>query len=111
MLTLPIKRKWFDMIVSGQKKTEYRDISDYWIKRLSSEVERQGIKAPFDKGLKVCIKAGYSKDAPAALLTLRRVDLGPGLPEWGAEPGGEYIRLHIAKVQIITKGAGENDAK
>lgn len=26
MLTLPIKRKWFDMIVSGEKKEEYREI-------------------------------------------------------------------------------------
>lgn len=101
MLTLPIKRKWFDMIVSGQKRTEYRDISEYWIKRLSSETERQGIKAPFDKGLKVCIKAGYAKDAPAAMLTLRRVDLGPGLPEWGAEDGRDYIRLHIASVTLL----------
>lgn len=25
MLTLPIKKKWFDMIVSGEKKEEYRE--------------------------------------------------------------------------------------
>ena len=27
MLILPIKRKWFDMILSGEKKEEYRDIT------------------------------------------------------------------------------------
>ena len=27
MLTLPIKKKWFDMIKSGEKKEEYREIA------------------------------------------------------------------------------------
>ena len=26
MLILPIKKKWFDMILSGEKKEEYREI-------------------------------------------------------------------------------------
>ena len=26
MLTLPIKKQWFDMILSGEKKEEYREI-------------------------------------------------------------------------------------
>lgn len=30
MLILPIKRKWFDMILSGEKKEEYRDIKPYY---------------------------------------------------------------------------------
>lgn len=28
MLTLPIKRMWFDMIASGEKKEEYREIKN-----------------------------------------------------------------------------------
>ena len=32
-LVLPIKRRWFDMIVSGEKKEEYRDIKSYYISR------------------------------------------------------------------------------
>ena len=31
MLTLPIKKKWFDMILSGEKKEEYREIKPYKI--------------------------------------------------------------------------------
>ena len=34
MLILPIKKKWFDMIVSGQKKEEYREIKDYYDTRI-----------------------------------------------------------------------------
>ncbi len=32
-LVLPIKRRWFDTIVSGEKKEEYRDIKSYYISR------------------------------------------------------------------------------
>ena len=35
MLVLPIKKKWFDMILSGEKKEEYRDVSPYWKQRFS----------------------------------------------------------------------------
>lgn len=31
-LTLHLKRKWFDLIKSGEKKEEYREQTTYWIK-------------------------------------------------------------------------------
>ncbi len=34
MLTLPIKRMWFDMVASGEKKEEYREIKEYYDSRL-----------------------------------------------------------------------------
>lgn len=36
MLTLPIKGKWFDMIVAKEKKEEYRDIKPYYTKRFET---------------------------------------------------------------------------
>ena len=36
MLTLPIKKKWFDMILSGEKKEEYRELKPYYKSRFSS---------------------------------------------------------------------------
>ena len=33
-LRLPLKKKWFDMTKSGVKTEDYRDINDYWFKRL-----------------------------------------------------------------------------
>ena len=35
MLILPIKKKWFDMILSGEKKEEYREIKPYYTSRFS----------------------------------------------------------------------------
>ena len=31
---LTLKKQWFDMIASGEKKEEYREIKDYWWMRL-----------------------------------------------------------------------------
>ncbi len=32
-LHLNLKKQWFDLIFSGEKKEEYREITDYWIQR------------------------------------------------------------------------------
>lgn len=36
MLTLPIRKKWFDMILSGEKKEEYREIKGYYETRFQN---------------------------------------------------------------------------
>ena len=44
MLILPIKKKWFDMIASGEKKEEYREIKTYWTSRfLGKELDFQDL--------------------------------------------------------------------
>lgn len=100
MLTLPIKREWYDMIVSGEKKTEYKRICAYWQIRLLTARDDQGAPRSCE-GLRVMIRAGYSKRAPAAILTLSGVDVGPGVEQWGAKPGEEYFRLHIDRVEVV----------
>lgn len=35
ILDLPLKAKWYEMIESGNKKEEYREIKKYWIGRLA----------------------------------------------------------------------------
>lgn len=34
VLNLVVTKKWFDMIVQGEKKEEYREIKPYWVARL-----------------------------------------------------------------------------
>lgn len=34
VLTLTVSKEWFDMIVSGEKTEEYREIKPYWASRL-----------------------------------------------------------------------------
>lgn len=90
MLTLPIKKKWFDMIMSGKKLEEYREIKPYWEKRLNV----YKIKLCPDFVSECRIRAGYNKNSPTARLSYW-LDVGQGNPCWGAEPEVDYYRLHI----------------
>ena len=38
-LDLVLKRKWYDMIASGEKTEEYREIKPYWIMRMMEEID------------------------------------------------------------------------
>lgn len=107
MLVLPIKRKWFEMILSGEKKEEYREIKPYWTKRLNNEfdrmlksmipsdVERDLRKYP--QWLTVKFRNGYSKNSPTMLCKCK-IEAGTGKQEWGAEPNKEYYILEILEI-------------
>ena len=41
VLTLTVSKQWFDMILAGEKKEEYRAIKSYWINRLLQEKIRR----------------------------------------------------------------------
>ena len=92
MLILPIKKKWFDMIASGEKKEEYREIKPYYNIRFKKIFG-------FDKKRieEIVFRNGYRKDSPTikCICTLR---VGKGKEEWGAEPNKEYFILDILEV-------------
>ena len=107
MLILPIKRKRFDMIKSGEKKEEYREIKSYWTKRLNNEfdrmlksiipsnVERDLRKYP--QWLIICFRNGYGKDSPTIMCECKII-IGKGKQQWGAEPNKEYYVLEILEI-------------
>lgn len=95
MLTLPIKKKWFDMILSGEKKEEYREISDYYRGRFFNI---WGRKAYWPEPHKVKFRNGYSSTSPYFIAECA-LSVGTGNPEWGAEPGKRYYILHILRVE------------
>lgn len=91
MLTLPIKKKWFDMIISGEKTEEYRERSEYYNKRF----ENLFYSTFGDEPKEIILRNGYSKKSPAIKIKCTRV-IGTGFPEWGAEKGKIYnvIKIH-----------------
>jgi len=98
MLTLPIKRPWFDMIRSGEKTEEYRCICPYWTKRFETAFGMTIQRAIETRtGAWITFRNGYSEHAPRfnAEVCLR---IGEGRPEWGAEPGTEYYILEIRSI-------------
>ena len=106
MLILPIKKKWFDMILTGEKKEEYREIKPYYTKRFENCFEQKltvgGKKGTLNEWLRTNIRYelnvkfrnGYSCSSPAFVAKCQ-LTIGRGNPEWGAEPNKEYYVLKI----------------
>ena len=100
MLTLPIKKKWFDMIKSGEKKEEYREIKPYYDSRFFRLIAKDNsIKA--ETVTKVKFRNGYSKNSPSVVCNVE-ITTGYGKAEWGAEPGKKYFILKILSVEEIS---------
>lgn len=107
MLTLPIKKQWYSLILQGIKKEEYRDIKPYYTSRfsnaligLSGENMENYIRYNSEKYrcFKVRFRNGYSKNSPSFIATVS-ISIGEGNPEWGAEPDKKYYVLKIMEVK------------
>ena len=107
MLVLPIKKKWFDMIKSGEKKEEYREIKPYYESRLyhmGSAYPEDAMISNFSvlvpKVKEIIFRNGYSKNSP---MIKCNVDIykGYGKKEWGAEPNKEYYVIKILSVEEV----------
>ncbi len=98
MLILPIKKKWLDMILLGEKKEEYREIKPYWAIRFQHEWQGSMIGGKARR--KVIFRNGYGQNAPTAVAVVT-LDTGLGKEEWGAEPGKEYYVLRILDIKRL----------
>ena len=90
ILHLTLKRKWYDMIASGEKTEEYREIKPYWSTRLKDFL----VKKPFDY---IIFKNGYGKDAPSMKVELKKIEFGISKLEWGDKEEKCYV-LYLGKV-------------
>jgi len=95
MLTLPIKKKWFDMMINGVKTEEYRNATKYYYTRFNNLFDA------LDTDIKpILFRNGYSADSPSFVANCSFL-LGTGREEWGAEKGKEYYVFCIEKYDII----------
>ena len=104
MLTLPIKKKWFDMIATGKKAEEYRTIKPYYTTRFINAglLDADG-KTTTGEKVKIALRNGYSKDDPTLIATVNLM-LGKGKTEWGAVDGEFYYILNIVERHSIYIG-------
>ncbi len=125
-LIMPIKKQWFDMILSGRKKEEYREIKQYYRTRLFHAIEpkyRQYYIEDFDDFLRhepemfyyayiyVVFRNGYTPKSPSFLAQCW-LGIGHGREVWGAGPGKEYYVLHIEKIyREYATGLGQIDGE
>jgi hypothetical protein len=117
MFILPIKKQWFDMIASGEKKEEYREIKPYYTSRIAKIwcnnyhcgeyykreeikfIEFFKMKGQMDFGV-VIFRNGYSAKS-RRIVTNCSLRIGTGNTEWGAEAEKEYYVFSIEKYNII----------
>ena len=118
VLHLNLKKKWYDMILSGGKKEEYREVKDYWIKRFSicegnnkPDITRFYCKKALctscvirgngfhsKKFDAVIFSNGYSKNRPQFKKHLKNIKIGKGKEEWGAKKGEDYFVLELGEL-------------
>lgn len=115
ILHLNLKKKWFDMIASGEKKEEYREITGYWVQRLL--LDGNGNKYSLKKAEKTAqsilhfirdnkwdihpdsiitydsirFRNGYSKQAPVYECRCWAISIGLGKIELGAPEHPVFI--------------------
>lgn len=83
ILHLPLKSKWYNLIESGIKTEEYREIKPYWIKRLCIT------DSDFKHYDKVKFSYGYTKKTMTFLI--EKISKGKGKKEWGAMDDEVFI--------------------
>ncbi len=115
ILDLVLKGKWYDMIASGEKLEEYRDITPYWCSRILyyiylpakdywSEIlfnlhthEFSSERLIIDYGTrgydKVRFHRGYTNIT--MLFDIDSISIGHGKEKWGAEKGKEYFVIKL----------------
>lgn len=77
-LHLILKRKWYEMIESGEKPEEYRENKPYWQKRLLS-------------GKYDAVKFRYGYTPRTMTFLIKKIRLGKGKKEWGAGDDEVFI--------------------
>lgn len=117
ILRLTLTKKWFDMIASGEKKEEYREIKQYWSSRLlwheyrevtcinslkdqiefaSEDIFSSGV---FRKNFEfVEFKNGYHKNARTMIVELLGITYGEAKSEWSDNWQGDVYIIKLGKV-------------
>ena len=96
-LHLSLKKEWYNMIESGIKTEEYREIKPFWCKRLihdyDESMEEFGAIIFDEKNFKQYdrIKFTYGYTKKYMVFECNGIDVGMGNAEWGASDKPVFI--------------------
>ena len=100
-LTLSLKKQWFEMTKSGIKTEDYREITPYWIKRLTTDFTYKhdedtplNFEAKFKNFTQNIMTLGYPKKGDTERIIQFEhagIEIRTGNIEWGAEPNKLYF--------------------
>lgn len=104
ILQLTLKKEWYKMIASGEKKEEYRDMKPYWKKRLTHSftefLDNSGETTTWNYNNfdYIIFKNGYAKNSPIMLVECKSILLSFGNKDWGADGITKYYTFKLGKV-------------
>jgi hypothetical protein len=106
-LKLTLSKKWFDMIKSGEKTEEYREIKPYWIKRLVSNRDvmsfyyLESSTMEFVKFDQIHFFNGsyFSEKLPNFKIECLGIEIGKGNPECGATEDVYYFKIKLGRLK------------
>jgi hypothetical protein len=92
-LKLTLKHKWYDMIDSGVKLEEYRDITPFYHSRIDKYIDA------LNCGMKVYVTfyKAYTTNRPSMTFEIETIRQGTGNPAWGAVSGTTYYCIGLGK--------------
>ncbi len=103
ILHLPLKKKFFDMILSGEKKEEYREIKMYWAQRLMNgfpyiygHIDK--LNPDFKDFDQIIFKNGYGSKAPTLIIEFLGIKIGQAKPEWSDNWQGDVFVINLGNV-------------
>ena len=89
VLTLSVKKKWFDMIKSGEKTEEYREAKHFWIVRLLVDASAFTLRCVYYPELlvfkpftHVLFINGYGDDKPRVEKEIESISIGKPRKGW-----------------------------
>lgn len=92
-LKLTLKFKWYDLINSGMKLEEYRDVTPYYHSRIDKYID--AIK--HGETVYVTFYKAYDTNRPQMTFKIESIEIREGNPAWGAVPGIEYYCIRLGK--------------
>lgn len=121
ILHLPLKAQWYEMIESGTKTEEYREIKPYWLKRLFQTIDMghnhyekidDDCADFYTKNIDLLkidthlggfqlkdythVKFSYGYTRRTMTFEIESITIGKGNPEWGA-PDKEVFVIKLGR--------------
>lgn len=96
-----LHKEWFDMIYSGKKLEEYRELTGYWTVRLRHlypffDTEFKSVYIPIVES--IIFSNGYGANRRQFEIEFLGAVIRRGNPEWGAVEGKSYFVIQLGKV-------------
>lgn len=109
-LHLILKAQWYNMIESGEKKEEYREITQYWMHRLMlcychgfRPCKSESCSSPMPNFCAAIVKRfntvtfHYGYTSRTMTFKIENIHIGTGNPGWGAEEGKQYFVIKLGE--------------